>query len=277
VRLRLVNGANARIFRLSFSDQRSFVWIASDNGLLVAPVERQSLSLAPGERAEIVVDFARGGPVGLVTAADDNSPMMGMMGSMGPVGPGGAPATVMRFEPDARKSSVHAVPQALAAANGQDAEPVRRRRFVLTMSMPGMGSGMGRMGPGGMMGGGRGGMGRRGGGMGSGMAVHGIDGRAFDMQRIDHEVKLGDTEVWEVAGDMMWHPFHVHGVRFKVLRRNGQPPGIDDQGWRDTVLVREPVELLVKFTQPSRDAPFMYHCHILEHEDNGMMGQFTVA
>jgi blue copper oxidase len=90
-------------------------------------------------------------------------------------------------------------------------------------------------------------------------------------------VRLGDTEIWEVSGDMMWHPFHVHGVRFKVLRRNGKAPGVEDQGWKDTVLVREPVELLIRFTEPSRDAPYMYHCHILEHEDHGMMGQFTVA
>jgi FtsP/CotA-like multicopper oxidase with cupredoxin domain len=79
------------------------------------------------------------------------------------------------------------------------------------------------------------------------------------------------VEIWEVASGMMAHPFHVHGVHFEVLGAAA------DQGLKDTVLVREPVALLAHFTQPAIEAPFMYHCHILEHEDNGMMGQFVVA
>jgi FtsP/CotA-like multicopper oxidase with cupredoxin domain len=62
-----------------------------------------------------------------------------------------------------------------------------------------------------------------------------------------------------------------------VLSRGGRPPLPRDAGLRDTVLVQEPVELLVQFTQPSGRSPFMYHCHILEHEDAGMMGQFTTV
>ena len=64
---------------------------------------------------------------------------------------------------------------------------------------------------------------------------------------------------------------------FEVLRGTGGKAAVRDQGLRDTVLVKEPVELLVRFTQPAIKAPFMYHCHILEHEDGGMMGQFTTA
>jgi blue copper oxidase len=111
--------------------------------------------------------------------------------------------------------------------------------------------------------------------MGGGMATAmGINGRPFDMTRIDERLRLGDTEIWEVSAQMMAHPFHVHGVHFEVLSRGGRRPDILDQGLRDTVLVQEPVELLVHFTQPAVQAPFMYHCHILEHEDNGMMGQY---
>lgn len=75
----------------------------------------------------------------------------------------------------------------------------------------------------------------------------------------------------------MNHPFHAHGVTFDVVRRGGAPPGVLDQGPRDTVLVKKPVELLIRFDQPASKAPFVYHCHILEHEDNGMMGQFVAA
>lgn len=269
VRLRLVNGANARLFRLSFSDQRRFWWIASDSGLLAAPVERSAIDLGPGERAELLVDFAQGGAVDLLTAPDPNAPMMGRM-----MGGGMArAATVMRFEPAAGSGGRSArVPPRLVADPAADQAPdatqaTRRRRLVLTMGMGGMGMGG--------MGGGMGGDMRA--GPGGGHGVHGIDGRPFDMNRIDQEVRLGDTEIWEVAGEMMAHPFHMHGVRFKVLRRGGRAPGPEDQGWKDTVMVDDPVELLVQFTQPTRGAPFMYHCHILEHEDNGMMGQFTVT
>ena len=115
-----------------------------------------------------------------------------------------------------------------------------------------------------------------GGGMGSGGGML-INGRPFEMDRIDERVRLGDTEIWEISGELMSHPVHIHGVHFEVLGRNGGTPVLRDGGLRDTVLVREPVELLVRFTQPAVNAPFMYHCHILEHEDNGMMGQFMTT
>src|SRR3546814_17841433 len=76
-------------------------------------------------------------------------------------------------------------------------------------------------------------MGRGMGGMGAGMGMHGINGRAYEMERIDEEVRLGDVEIWEVSGEMMVHPFHIHGVHFEVLSRNGAAPGPRDQGLRD--------------------------------------------
>ena len=262
VRLRLVNGSNARIFDLSFGDQRTFYWIASEGGLLESPVEMRSLSLAPGERAEILVDFSNGQPVTLQTAPDTNLPMM-----MNPMARtlnfatgmfGGSNEVVLQFEPAATDGGHTVVPSRLIARQSVDASQAkRRRRFVLTM-------GMGMMG--GMMGG-------RTGSAGSML----INGRAFEMDRIDERVPLGDTEIWEISGEMMSHPIHIHGVQFDVLSRNGGKPTVRDAGARDTVLVRTPVELLVRFTQPAVKAPFMYHCHILEHEDNGMMGQFVTT
>ncbi|HEX2255194.1 MAG TPA: multicopper oxidase domain-containing protein [Afifellaceae bacterium] len=268
VRLRLVNGSNARIFDLAFGDDRTFHWIASEGGLLERPVELRSLSLAPGERAEILVDFADGRPVALETGPDTNAPMMmGMMKGMlarasDLIGRGQQP--VLRFEPKGSEGAGTKVPERLVSREHVDvSDAVRRRRFVMTMGMGGM---MGR------------GMGGRmmSGGMGSGMGMHGINGRAYDMERIDEQVRLGDVEIWEVSGEMMAHPFHIHGVHFEVLSRGGAAPGVRDQGLRDTVVAQEAVELLVRFTQPAMTAPFMYHCHILEHEDNGMMGQFVV-
>lgn len=258
VRLRLVNGSNARIYELSFSDQRSFHWIGTEGGLLEKPVALQTMTLAPGQRAELLVNFTDGKAATLVTGADTNSMAMAGMGGRGrSAGATNAdtPTTVLRFEPhpmgQARASGV--VPTLLASRVRPDASmAVRHRRLVLNMAMGGM-------------------MGAGGGGRLT------INGQPFEMKRIDETVKLGSTEIWTVSGEMMRHPFHIHGVHFDVLSRGGKEPDLLDQGPRDTVIVKEPVELLIRFDQPAMKAPFMYHCHILEHEDNGMMGQFSVA
>ncbi|MCI2810690.1 multicopper oxidase family protein [Eoetvoesiella caeni] len=262
VRLRLVNGSNAREYDLAFADDRPFHWIASEGGLLDKPVELRTLRLAPGERAEILADFSDGRPATLETGPDGNLPMMmGMMTAAANLGRIGR-ETVVRFEPQGKPALESKVPDRLHAYERLDeVKAVRRRRFVMNMGMGGMMRGGPSMG--GMM---RGGMG-----------MLGINGRTFDMGRVDEQVRLGDIEVWEVSGDMMAHPFHIHGVHFEVLSRNGSAPGIRDQGLRDTVVAQGPVELLVKFTQTAMASPFMYHCHILEHEDNGMMGQFSVS
>jgi FtsP/CotA-like multicopper oxidase with cupredoxin domain len=89
---------------------------------------------------------------------------------------------------------------------------------------------------------------------------------------------LGETELWRITAEMMAHPFHVHGTSFQVVSRNGSAVDAAVEGWKDVVLVSGTAEILVRFDQlADASAPFMYHCHILEHEDAGMMGQFTVS
>jgi blue copper oxidase len=105
-----------------------------------------------------------------------------------------------------------------------------------------------------------------------------INGRPFDMMRIDHRVRRGDVELWQVRADDMAHPFHVHGTSFQVISRNGQAVDFASTGWKDTLLVSGEAQFLVRFDhQADEHTPYMFHCHILEHEDAGMMGQFTVA
>ncbi|MCB1492070.1 MAG: multicopper oxidase domain-containing protein, partial [Rhodobiaceae bacterium] len=144
--------------------------------------------------------------------------------------------------------------------------PVRTRDFVLNMHAGGgMGMGMGR---------GKG----RGMGRGMGMGVMSINDGSFDPGRIDVQMKAGETELWRVYADEMAHPFHVHGTSFRVLRHNGNAVPFESTGLKDIFLVNGQAELLVRVKHEAReDVPFMYHCHILEHEDAGMMGQFTVA
>jgi len=107
-----------------------------------------------------------------------------------------------------------------------------------------------------------------------------INGRTMDMSRIDEQVKLGTTEVWRISsrGMMMAmpHNFHVHGLQFEVLSINGDRPPAHLRGPKDTVLLYpgDTVEILLTFENYT--GIFMYHCHLLEHEDEGMMGQFEV-
>ncbi len=256
VRLRLLNGANARFFEVQFSDSRTFHVIASDGGYLPAPVPLQRLLLAPGERYEVLVDFSNGQKVTLSTGPDRNLPMMGMM--MGGAVPAGG-GSLLSFEVDpSLPVRSRALPNTLIPVPPIDrAKAVRARQFVLNDMM--MGGGI-------MMGGG---------GAGPVMA---INGRPFDMRRVDAATKKGTVEVWQIQSQMMGHPFHVHGTQFQIVSMNGQKPPPHMQGWKDTVIVAREAEILVPFSQPASDsAPFMFHCHILEHEDAGMMGQYTCA
>jgi blue copper oxidase len=108
-----------------------------------------------------------------------------------------------------------------------------------------------------------------------------INGQSMDPGRIDQAVTIDTTELWEVAnrsGNL--HNFHVHGVQFKVLAYQGAAPPPHLTGWKDTVLLPTgaTMRLRLRFTGYSDPAlPYLFHCHLLRHEDNGMMGQLVVV
>ena len=108
-----------------------------------------------------------------------------------------------------------------------------------------------------------------------------INGKAFDMNTPAFAAEKGKYEKWTISGegDMMLHPFHIHGTQFRILSENGQPVAAHRQGWKDTVRVEGGrSEVLVKFDHAaSKEQAYMAHCHLLEHEDTGMMLGFTVA
>lgn len=110
---------------------------------------------------------------------------------------------------------------------------------------------------------------------------HTINGKKSDHQQINEVIHSGDVEIWEISNQSgTYHPFHIHAVQFLILDRNGKLPADYEQGWKDTVLVHnaETVRVIMRFPEYSDShLPFMYHCHILEHEDMGMMGQFVVV
>lgn len=262
VRLRLLNGSNARFYDFTFADGRQFHQVASDGGLLPAPVARNRIALAPAERAEIVVDFsADSAPVRLISSDLAQGGMMGggMMG--GGAGSGGT-LDILTFSPgSAQGNAPSALPAALPAPPFDLGAPVRTREFRLDMHAGSMIGSMAR---------------RLFGATGS---IMGINGNAYDMGRIDAALTLGETELWRVSAPMMVHPFHVHGCSFQVVSRGGQPVDPATEGHKDVVVVdASGVEILVQVNKKADAAdPFMLHCHILEHEDAGMMAQFTVT
>jgi blue copper oxidase len=255
VRLRLLNAANAQNFELRFNDQRTFHVIASDAGFLSAPVAVTKLTISPAERFEILVDFADRKAVALESGPDEE---MGVFGNVAADGSADY-VSVMRFEPTATTPMVRELPKHLVEpAKADPASAVRRRQFIVnggicaTRPTAGAHKDM--------------------------VALVGINGKTHDMARIDVETELGTTEIWEVVSIGMAHPFHVHGASFRILSIEGAPPPAHLTGWKDVVLVEDKAELLVAFNRPAtREHPFMYHCHILEHEDAGLMGQYVCA
>jgi FtsP/CotA-like multicopper oxidase with cupredoxin domain len=110
-----------------------------------------------------------------------------------------------------------------------------------------------------------------------------INGKSMDMKRIDEQVPLGDTEIWEISNNMgMDHNFHIHATHFMIIERNGKSTNVADneKGYKDVVFVpaNESVKVRIRMQDyKNSKVPYMYHCHFLEHEDRGMMGQFVVV
>lgn len=239
LRLRLLNGSTARTYALALADERPMLMVASDGGLLDAPVELTRLRLAPGERAEVVVTLMPGETVRLhslradlgaiavpaTTGAEDEFDVLELRA---------APSLAPGPEPSWGED-----PQ-LAPLRAQDA--VRTRTFAL----------QGRT----------------------------INGARMDMHRIDEVVHVGTVEIWEVTNDeSVPHSFHVHDVQFRILDIDDQAPPAHLAGPQDTVYLepRRRYRLILRFDRYADPAmPYMYHCHMLLHEDDGMMGQFVV-
>jgi FtsP/CotA-like multicopper oxidase with cupredoxin domain len=267
VRLRVLNASNARTYTLMFPDGRPLHLIATDAGYLPVPRDIRSLRIASGERAEVLVDFSDGAGGRMIS--------------------GRGQIDILDFAVDpALPVRIDHLPDRLAP----DLPPVGAvdgliRRFALNT-----GGGAVSGAPAGNEGH------HQGHGAGHGQALvattgetastsshdlhdFSINGRVYDPSRTDFDIARGTTERWVISGGAGGeHPFHVHGVRFRVTDEAGGMVRPENSGWKDTVLVAGQTEIVVRFDQPAPpDYPFMYHCHILEHEDAGMMGQFTVS
>ncbi len=240
VRLRLLNASSSRVYDFALDDGREVDLVATDGGLLEAPETVRHVRLSPGERAEVVVPMSAGEDVALTSVPTTvaGDPFQQRYS-------GGDDAfDVLQLRAADRLAASPEVPERLAALPDlRDDEVAVTREFRLSTPR--------------------------------------INGRSMDMSRIDEVVEVGSTERWVVENtDGTPHSFHLHDAQAQVVSYDGGPPPPQLRGRKDTLFLPGPVtvELLVRFddhTDP--DVPYMFHCHVLQHEDNGMMGQFVVV
>ncbi len=295
LRLRFLNGCNARSLNLTTSDKRPLYVIASDGGFLPEPVKLSEMPLLMGERFEVLVDASDGKPFDIVTL-----PVTQMGMGMAPFD---NPVPVLRIQPSVN-IGIKEIPDSLIklpALPALDKLSTRWLQLMMNPMMERMGMQMFEQRYGQQSGGHM----QHGMGMNTSQSQHGrghmgssskinnmveghmplhmassINGVAFDMRKPLFEVKQGQYERWTISGegDAMLHPFHIHGTQFRILSENGKAPAAHRSGWKDTVSVDGArSEVLVRFNHlapPER--AYMAHCHLLEHEDTGMMLAFTV-
>ena len=266
-RFRLVNGSNARIYRLAFmrgDDPVEFQVIGADGGLFESAIAAREVFLSPGERADVLLDL-RAAQVGerLILVSLPFDAMHFTDGKRAPRGDSaelpanGAPLEIMLMRVIGTTKYGRAVPSVLSELDPVDAGTARARRF----------------------------------GFDHAKGLWRINGQSYRMTDTAFSVKRGTREVWEFRNDppAMPHPIHIHGFQYRVLERKGSPAHalavtntglpVTEVGWKDTVLLwpGESIRILVDFTHPfPGDQIYMLQCHNLEHETHGMMVNFRI-
>ncbi len=269
VRLRVLNGSSQRIMELGFSDNRTFSVIGTDGGLLTAPVNLTRFRISPGQRVDILLD--------LNSSLGQNFQLMSYGSELpnaiyGAAQPGMAPfMTIPGYDQNPLNGNdfallditvvaqtanpVTSIPATLANYSPiPEANSVKDRELVFSSA----------------------------GGMGNLQGPFLINGVSMDMDVINEYVPFNNTEIWTLRNQTpIAHPFHIHDVQFFILDINGTPPPPQLAGLNDVVLVpggQGTVRFIAIFNDFKNDSiPYMYHCHMLTHEDMGMMGQFLVS
>lgn len=256
VRLRILNAEVERGYILGFPDNRTFHVIATDGGLVDKPVPVKRLRLMVGERAEILVDLSADKPGSTLdlTAYNSRQPFGFPGGEPDKGGDNGSLLNNADFRVlhlivgAAGARAVTRIPDALARNRYPTREESSRSRVIKVTE---------------------------------GRPFFSLDGRSFDMHVINQAVKLGATETWTIVNNNIFgHSFHIHDVQFRIVARSDGPVADQEQGWKDTVYLprNQSVTFVARFLDHASDTdPFMYHCHMANHEDGGMMGQFLVS
>jgi FtsP/CotA-like multicopper oxidase with cupredoxin domain len=242
-RLRLLNSSNFSTYDFALSDGRPFVQIGSGDGLLPKPVVRQHILLGPAQRADVVVDFHgelhKRVVLETVTA-----------GKNAPVGVGPRSAEIMQFRVrHAAKHDHSRLPSRL-----EKPPPIRIPKHVSQVWTFGLG-GTQKTG-----------------------SYWTVNGKAFDPKRVDYVARLGSTQTWLLRNlSPITHFIHIHEEQWHTVSVDGKPPPAWLRGLEDTWRLDPGERIKVAATFTDYTGVFMLHCHMLAHEDHGMMAQFAVA
>ncbi len=272
VRLRLLNGSADRTYYFGLSDNSNFNLIASDGGLLSQPFLTNRVRVSPGERAEILVDFntyiigqqiylksySSQLPKGIIGADSVGTASIVIAEGYYSNPLNGADFNVLRFDVIAQTvSPILTIPSTFAPKVPfleSSANAKRHLNFSPDTILSGQ--------------------------QGKVDGPFFINKKLFHMDTINIKTYLNNIEVWKLSNNtLVAHPFHIHDIEFFVLDINGLPPPPQYQGLKDVILVqpKDTVRFITKFTNfASPTVPYMYHCHLLHHEDEGMMGSFLV-
>jgi len=262
VRLRILDAAIERSYNIGFSDGSTFYVIASDGGLLDAPVPLTRFLISPGERVEILVNLT--GKSGSLDLMAYNSTLPNSIGG-GDNLPGSPFANDLAskdFEMlhmvigSQTSAPITSIPTTLTTNTYLNSTSATVTRTVTLSDSTGVAH---ITGPNAFI----------------------LNHHLFDFNKNDYQVEIGNTEIWELKSSSFFsHPFHIHDVEFNILSINGSAPPAEQAGWKDVILVKsnQTVKFIARF-QDYADSlhPFMFHCHIALHEDEGMMAQFIVV
>jgi FtsP/CotA-like multicopper oxidase with cupredoxin domain len=243
-RLRVLNASHFRAYELRMSGGLPMVQIATDSGLMPRPVRRDRVLLGPGERAELVVDFAaaRGEHVDLLSAKRLGGPRG--LGADSYAGPLMQFRVGTRREPDrtAVPRSLRPLPAWVAAA---PAKPSHVWRFEI----------------------------------GGGFRPHWlVNGRSYDPAYADVTARLGETVTWELHNQTaVTHLIHLHHTDWYMLSRNGRRPPPWEACLKDTFFLEPRERVVIAGRMSDYTGKYVMHCHMLDHEDHGLMSQFEVV
>jgi FtsP/CotA-like multicopper oxidase with cupredoxin domain len=236
-RWRVVNACTSRFLSLRL-DGHDLHLLGKDGGRYAEPVSTDHVVLTPGNRADLLVTVGPGD--GVLRAIPYDRGGMGM---------GGGPVRLLDLVVRGGDGRAGSLPSFPAPRDLRETELARSRELVLAMGMGGMGMGMGM----------------------GGMMSFTIDGREFDAGRVDQAVAAGSVEEWTIRNDSpMDHPFHLHVWPMQLLTENGRELGTPT--WQDVVNVPARGSVRVRIAFEDFDGRTVYHCHVLDHEDRGMMG-----
>ncbi len=268
VRFRLLDAAIERSYNIGFSDNRTFYVITTDGGLLDTSVGVTRLTIHAGERYEILVNCTgQAGTTVDMKAFNSELPPTTAGGDLLPTGTPFANAldtvdfNVLHLNISvATAGGITAVPHSLTTNTFYSASSaVLTRNLTITDSLSSTITIETILGPDAFV----------------------LNHHLFGLSTIDYAVPLGNTEIWQITStSFLSHPFHIHDVQFYILSINGAPAPAYQQGWKDLMLVpsHETVQFITRFSDYSDSLhPYMFHCHIALHEDEGMMGQFVVG